>query len=221
MVLSRKAAQIHHCPLKCETELFFENFICLSSDKVCTEFSNKEDLIWILLRDFTLFESSPGTSSQEITSWPTGGRTWSPGFWSSFTQGTSGTVDFDVDGVSSTWNLISPHLNFEPAFIGWRSCPRTRSTWRPRWSSSFDDGGGGGDYNVDGGDDNDNGDDDNDDGDVDDCQYDQNHLDNIEVESYYGTEYHVDRVSESLISQWQVQEQDRPQFHQQRPKTLL
>ena len=45
MVPSKKATQIHHCPLKCETELFFENLICLSSDKVCTEFSNKEDLI--------------------------------------------------------------------------------------------------------------------------------------------------------------------------------
>ena len=52
--------------------------------------------------------------------------------------------------------------------------------------SYYDDGGG--DDNVDGGD----------------FQYDQNHLDNIEVESYYGTEYHVDRVSESLLSQWQV-----------------
>ena len=87
-----------------------------------------------------------------------------------------------------------------------------QSTWRPRWSSSYHDDDGGGDDNVGGGDCNDDG--------VD-CQYDQNHLDNIEVESYYGTEYHVDRVSESLISQWQVQEQDHPQSHQQRPRTLL
>ena len=27
MVPSKKATQIHHCPLKCETELFFENLI--------------------------------------------------------------------------------------------------------------------------------------------------------------------------------------------------
>ena len=73
--------------------------------------------------------------------------------------------------------FMLPTMTNLPA--GWQSCPRMQSTWKLRWNINM-----GWNLNF--------------------IILSWFTLSYLKVESQYGTEYHVDRISESLIAQWQV-----------------